>query len=284
MEGMKMTNIILDDQFQYLLPELDEKTYQNLEASILEYGILLPLVLWNGILIDGYNRYMIAVEHGIPFFTVDMEFNSREDAEIWIIENQISRRNLNPMQLSYFRGLHYKADKKSHGDINRTVENPLNNASLQNANLQTGSTAKRLADKYKISRDTIIRDEKLADTLLKIGEISPDAKRKILSGEVHVNKSKLEDLSSAPLERLEAVVAEIEEGTYNRRAAVTARRDEINNIMGAFPEVQKLNTIINNFAKDINSLIQEVKTGNPAEIKSTLRSYIDELEELYNII
>ena len=130
-----------------------------------------------------------------------MNFETREEAEVWVIENQISRRNLNPMQLSYFRGLHYRADKKSHGDISRTA---LNNASVQNAHLQTGSTAKKLAEKY--------------------------------------------------------------------------------NVMASFPEVQKLSSIINSFARDISSLVQDMKAGNPAELKSTIRSYIDELEELYQNI
>jgi hypothetical protein len=41
-----------------------------------------PLVLWNGILIDGYNRYKICTENNIPFKTIDKEFASREEVLI----------------------------------------------------------------------------------------------------------------------------------------------------------------------------------------------------------
>ena len=110
-----MSGIIIDEEFRCLLPALDEETYRLLEGSILEHGCRDPLVLWDGILIDGYNRYRICTEHDVPFGTVDKEFGSREEALIWIITNQVSRRNLTPMQLSHFRGLHYKADKKNQG-------------------------------------------------------------------------------------------------------------------------------------------------------------------------
>ena len=133
--------------------------------------------------------------HNIPFDTIDMEFESREDVIIWIIENQISRRNLTPMQLSFFRGVHYNADKKSHGDIDRvsteSATNAPNNASAQNGHLQRGSTATRLAEHYNVSRNTIRRNSNLAEGLTAIGKVNPDVKRQILSGEVRVSKKTL---------------------------------------------------------------------------------------------
>ena len=276
-----MQNIIIDEQFRFLLPELDEVTFKGLERGILEHGVRVPLVLWGDILIDGYNRYKICVKHSIPFETISMEFNSREDVEIWIIDNQVNQRNLTPMQLSYFRGVNYLAEMKSRGGDRKSDEAK---SKSQNATLILGTTARLLSEKYNVSRDTILRDRRRAEALIEIGKISPEAKRKILSEEMPINKSKLEALSSAPQEKIKAVVAEIEEGTYNRRAISTAKREEINNIMETFPEVQKLNFIINSFAKDINTLVQEIKTGNPTELKPTLRSYIDKLEELYRNI
>ena len=57
-----MQEIILDDEFRSLLPPLDERAYRDLENAILKYGVRVPLVLWNDILIDGYNRYKICLE------------------------------------------------------------------------------------------------------------------------------------------------------------------------------------------------------------------------------
>ena len=77
-----MPDIIIDEQFQYLLPELSKETYKDLEVNLLEFGCLFPLVLWRGILIDGHNRYKICEEHKIPFNTIDMEFDTREEVLI----------------------------------------------------------------------------------------------------------------------------------------------------------------------------------------------------------
>ena len=275
-----MQNIIIDEQFKDLLPKLDEVTYRGLEASVLEYGCYMPLVLWKDILIDGYNRYLICTEHDIPFSTINMEFDKREEVEIWMIRNQVDRRNLPPIQLSFFRGLHYRADKKLHGDIGRTA---LNNASVQNEHLQTGSTSRRLAEQYNVSAMTIRRDEKLAEALIKIGEISSDAKQKILSGEIAVNKSKLEELASATEGDIKTIALDIEQGTYNRRTPrITAALENAGLSEDALAEIRQLNTIISSFAKSFDNMLREHSAGSPLELKKVIRSYIDQLEELYS--
>ena len=77
-----MREIIIDEEFMSLLPALDEETFRLLEENILEHGCRDPLVLWNGILIDGYNRYKILTYHDLDFNTVEMEFNNREEVKI----------------------------------------------------------------------------------------------------------------------------------------------------------------------------------------------------------
>ena len=274
-----MQEIIIDEEFQFLLPMLDEETFRLLEENILEHGCRDPLVLWNGILIDGYNRYKICSRHNIPFRTVEKEFASREEVIIWIISNQISRRNLTSVQLSYFRGLHYKADKKLHGSSDRFFEN---NPSAHFEHLESGSTASRLAEQYRVSRETIKRNEKLAETLTAIGEVSPDVKRKILAGEIQIGKNRLEALSSVSEDELKAVVKEIETGAFLSRTPRNSVPMEIDTTSETvLPEIQKLNVIISDFASNFNSMLQQYSDGNSLELKAVLRAYIDELENLY---
>jgi hypothetical protein len=73
---------------------LTEEEYNNLEQSIVTEGCRDALVLWNGYLIDGHNRYEICTKHGIEFKTIEKPFESRNDVRIWILQNQLSRRNL----------------------------------------------------------------------------------------------------------------------------------------------------------------------------------------------
>ena len=89
--------IVIDKEFQSLIPPLSDDEYQRLEKSLVKNGYQdwrEPIITWNGTIIDGHNRYNICDEHGIKFKTMEMEFESREAAKIWIIENQFKRRNL----------------------------------------------------------------------------------------------------------------------------------------------------------------------------------------------
>jgi len=149
-----MPKIIIDQEFKDLLPELDKETFTLLEENIIQNGCRDSLVLWGDILIDGHNRYAICTKHKIPFNTIKKEFASREDVLVWMISTQVSRRNLSPMQLSNYRGLHYQADKKIQGTHNQYAVRPSEKS--QNETFQN-LTASRLATRYKVSRNTIIQ-------------------------------------------------------------------------------------------------------------------------------
>jgi hypothetical protein len=61
-------------ELEALIPPLTSEEFKQLERNILEEGIRDPLVTWNGILVDGHNRYRIAQEHDINYVTVEKEF------------------------------------------------------------------------------------------------------------------------------------------------------------------------------------------------------------------
>lgn len=89
-----MSDIIIDPEFKAALPPLSKEELENLTNSILANGCRDALITWNGILIDGHNRYEICKEYGVKFDIIDMWFESRNDVLIWIYQNQIARRNL----------------------------------------------------------------------------------------------------------------------------------------------------------------------------------------------
>lgn len=90
--------MVIDEEFKQLIPPLTEDEYKGLEASILSEGCRDALIVWGDILIDGHNRYEICTLHNIPYNTIEMNFNSRNEALLWIMRNQLSRRNLNDLQ------------------------------------------------------------------------------------------------------------------------------------------------------------------------------------------
>ena len=87
-------SIVIDKEFKTLIPPLSEEEFKQLEANCVENGIQDSLKVWNGILIDGHNRFEIAENHGLEYKTEEMEFSSRDDVKLWIIKNQLGRRNL----------------------------------------------------------------------------------------------------------------------------------------------------------------------------------------------
>lgn len=89
--------IKIDPELKALIPPLAADEYKQLEANIIAEGCRDPLVVWDGTLIDGHNRHEICTRHGIKFDTVEMDFSDRLEAELWMIGNQIGRRNLEPL-------------------------------------------------------------------------------------------------------------------------------------------------------------------------------------------
>jgi len=89
----------VDPEFKALMPPLTEEEYSQLEQNILLHRKCHDaIVLWNGIIVDGFNRFCICATHGIGFEVKEKNFASRDDAKIWIIENQLGRRNINAAQ------------------------------------------------------------------------------------------------------------------------------------------------------------------------------------------
>ena len=175
----------IDQELRSLIPPLTTEECQQLEANILADGIREPLVTWQGTLIDGHNRFAIAKKHGLDYQTVEKEFADRDAVIDWMICNQLGRRNLNPNQQSYLRGLQYEREKKKPGA-------PEGN---QNAEKQIGqndpvvSTAERLATIHGVSAPTIKRDAEYAKNVDAIAiNTSPEIKQKILSREIPMTK------------------------------------------------------------------------------------------------
>ena len=274
-----MHNIILDEEIKNLLPTLDSKTYMSLEESIVHYGCMFPLVTWQHILIDGYNRYAICIKHDIPFYTIEKDFDSRDDVLIWVISNQVSRRNLTPMQLSYYRGMHYNKEKKR-------VNNPNGNnqhkvvESQNETQPQTTGTAALLAKQYDVSRNTILRDKDAALAIDAIGEASKEAKGMVLSGEAKIDKKELKRLSAAPDSEIRLIVDDILNGLYDKRN-IFPDTPPVSPIGVTLASVQSIEAaIVKSFDLFDKHLLGIKRKTDKTRLKTQLGKCINALEEL----
>jgi len=134
----------IDAEFRTLIPALSKDERAQLEASVLAEGCRDALVVWQGILLDGHNRYEICTAHSLPFETVEIDLPDREAAITWIINNQLGRRNLTPEQASYLRGKRYIQIVKGTAQV-------LGNSCLNSDDNGQQSTAKLVGAEYKVS-------------------------------------------------------------------------------------------------------------------------------------
>lgn len=86
--------IKIDKEFKKLIPPIDYEEFSGLEESLKKEGCRDPLITWNNILLDGHNRYKVCRAYNIEFKTKELNFESREKAILWIINNQLGRRNI----------------------------------------------------------------------------------------------------------------------------------------------------------------------------------------------
>ena len=84
--------------FEKFIAPLTANEFENLKASIQRDGCLHAIITWHGIILDGHNRYKICTELGIPYQTIELEFGDEEHAKLWMVQNQLARRNIKPFQ------------------------------------------------------------------------------------------------------------------------------------------------------------------------------------------
>jgi hypothetical protein len=157
-----MSKIIIDSEFKSLVPPLLSHEFDQLEANIKQDGCHEPLSVWkNGkgsILLDGHNRFKICGKHNIPFKTVTLNFNSREDAKLWIGERQLGRRNLSDDQRAIVANELYEiraamavAEKLKHArDVKKN-----GNGSIEAKPTSEERTRKKLAKEANLSERSI---------------------------------------------------------------------------------------------------------------------------------
>ena len=197
----------IDPEFEQKIPKLTEEEFAQLEENILSDGeIRDPLVVWNGTILDGHNRYRIYKKHpGLNFKTWDMELPDRNAAIIWICKNQLGRRNLTPEQRDYLIGKQYEAVKASHGHSTgfqmQRDENGRFTVSPQNGDSRfTGKTCQRIAEETNTSKNYVQRAEQFAKEVDAADDVLPGIRDEILSGTIKPTKKDVANIAKAPLE------------------------------------------------------------------------------------
>ena len=175
----------INPEFKKLIPALTVDEFQQLEANCLAEGIRDAIVVWNGYILDGHNRYEIANKHGLQYRTVEKHFESETDAKIWMIYNQFGRRNLNAWQRSVlaleledvFKEKAKENLSKSGGDKKSGWEispNPI---------IEPMETRKELAKIANVSDNTISKVKVIES------KATPEVKAQLSAGDMSINQA-----------------------------------------------------------------------------------------------
>lgn len=177
--------LTIDSEFQSLIPPLSGDEYDRLEKSILIEGVRDPIITWNDTIIDGHNRYHICQEHGIGFKTAHREFESRDAAKIWIIENQFARRNLT----KYDRGVLTLQLKPLYAaEAKRRMQAGGNSAEVgRQISDNPQRTDEQLAKLAGVSRDTIRKIEVIETEAAKGNEVAMGARNAVKDGKKSIH-------------------------------------------------------------------------------------------------
>jgi len=290
---MFMNKLIIDREFQDLIPPLATEEFNQLELNILKDGIRDPIICWGNIVIDGHNRYNIANKYDLKFQIIEKDFCGRDSVIDWMINNQLGRRNLNWETQSYLRGLQYEREKKkeSFNGNQYTKSGESYNTTDQIP------TAERLAIQHNIHHDTIYRDanySKAIDTIT--ANTAPEVKHKMLNREIKTTKKDVRELAKLePTKQKEIIEKSIENGVSikevmsGRVKRKPEKREQLNDIPDVeLPELRKmLEKMVSNLScsvHEISTEIYAVETLGSFELvvssyAETLRDYAIRIEQ-----
>lgn len=186
--------IISIDELKELIKPLQADEFEQLKVNILQNGCQDTLKIWQTfenvvnpdnesneeifVLVDGHNRLKICNDNRIPFNISIMNFEALEDVKSFMIDLQLGRRNVNPLEVSYYRGLQYNRFKW---------------IGLQQDNDEDSKkTAVAIGEKYNVDERTIRRDGQFAEGLEMLAK---ELKSEVLEGKVKVSKKDLQKLA-----------------------------------------------------------------------------------------
>lgn len=161
---------------------------------------------WPCILIDGHNRYEICTRMGIEFDTVEMCFDSRDDAKIWIIKNQFGRRNLQPYTRVNLE-LMLEPLLAAKGKKNESLGGGDRKSAAYKSGSQKSENPIKSIDRYNeigkrsnVSHDTVAK-VKIINKAVAAGKVAPEVVQKLQTGEVSINRVVKDVKEAATAER-----------------------------------------------------------------------------------
>lgn len=164
---LKLDDLVVDKEFDGLLPVLTLEEFERLEQSILKNGMLDPIKVWEEpgtgryIIIDGHNRCRILKKHNIGLkYWEDYkimyadELPDRDAVKQWMLEQQLGRRNLSDTE-------RYEIVQKFKSVFEKKAKENQSSGGKGLTNLSKVNTRKEMAKAVGVSEGTYQKIDKV---------------------------------------------------------------------------------------------------------------------------
>ena len=216
-----LQHLTIDPEFASKIPPLREEEMKQLEENILADGVVInPLIVWNGVIVDGHNRYHILQKYPeIQFTTYEKQFSDRYAAIAWICKNQLGRRNLTQEQYKYLIGERYEAEKRMESFYGNRFTLADKSSRIQNESGYSGErTREKIARENNISVSYVQRAGKFAQGVDAAEEVAPGIKQEILTGSIKPTEKAVAAIAKAPPEERPALVQQLRQAKEPEKA------------------------------------------------------------------
>lgn len=205
-----------DKDFKNLIRPLRRQEFLVLEQSLRTEGCKEPIMIWDGIIVDGHNRYTICQKYGIPFRVEEMDFFCKEEAIAWICSHQLKRRNITEETRKFLIGMQYETEKYVNHLRNpkganqftirvRGMEEEImrdENGKFSRGYRTGHRTATKIAGENNISFGTVEKYAIYTRALEAIGAKVPELVPKILSGRMKLSHAAVLEMAQQSVEEL----------------------------------------------------------------------------------
>ena len=160
--------------YSEVFPAMNGPDFSALVDDIRIHGLIQPIVLYEGQILDGRNRWRACEELGIEPKTTEYK---GDDAIGYVVSLNLTRRHLNGSQRAVVAN---KIATLKHGEQKRLRE-VTDDAQICASSPQLAKTQKEAAEKMNVSRRAVQQARKVAE------HATPELKRAVERGEVPVS-------------------------------------------------------------------------------------------------
>ena len=259
-----------DAEFKSLIHPLRRKEYLMLEESILAEGCRDAIVVWNGIIIDGYNRYEICRKHEVPFRIVEKVFDSRNEVIVWICRNQLGRRNICDETRKFLIGKQYEMEKICHRRRGCRERNQYTVPTDDDMPAFRSRTCQRIATENNITHATVQKYACYAKAIDNISKKVPEFLPMILNGTFKISHKNILAMAEKSEKEMRYLFAQMHQQTktflqYHRVRNVLSRAEAAD--MGTtVPSIKDMPTF------DPDAPVTELSLTVPSWISSIKRA------------